>query len=534
TIKILDMGLVYFPGSTPNENSQLTVVGTVIGTPDYIAPEQTLDSHCVDIRADIYSLGCTFYYLLAGKPPFGDYRLMQKLMMHQTKDPKAINELRPEVPQYVADVVHKLCAKKPEDRYQTPLELATALTPAPPPGSALSMMSMVLPAHTPLPGSLPPQQPSAPDSSSSIHSSQRPISMFDTMARLPEGGSAGSTIIKLSTPIPDSAQISDALRAQPEAPTGPPPPQQFAVLKRHNGWVTTVSFSPSRRTLASGGVDGALKLWDLGSNPQDKSIDGAHSCDITKLAYAPDSEYLATASGGLEGMIRLWHCNGTDARPAQQITLGMTGTDALRFSPEGRLLAAGGSDNNVRLWDVHLATPKLLATLKGHQSDVKELAFLPDGNILISASRDGSIRVWNLAKFWSKEQATLEGLWGQVFSLGVAPDGDRMAFGALDQKVYVWEMTDTKPKLMRVIEGHNGTVKICHFNPDGETLLTVCDRGLCVLWDLRTGARRREWQLTSGSRSSMAVTFDGRYLAAGNSDGTISLYRFYPRRDRPD
>ena len=86
--------------------------GTLMGTPDFIAPEQAMNSHTVDIRADLYSLGCTLYFLLTGRAPFAEYPLIKKLMMHQTTDGREpIEEVRPDVPPAVAAIVKKLLAK---------------------------------------------------------------------------------------------------------------------------------------------------------------------------------------------------------------------------------------------------------------------------------------------------------------------------------------------------------------------------------------------------------------------------------------
>jgi hypothetical protein len=92
-----------------------------------MAPEQTLDSHGVDIRADLYSLGCTLYYLLAARVPFPGGSLGQKIASHQMKEAAPVESLRPDVPPAVAAVVRRLMAKRPEDRYQTPGELAAVL-----------------------------------------------------------------------------------------------------------------------------------------------------------------------------------------------------------------------------------------------------------------------------------------------------------------------------------------------------------------------------------------------------------------------
>ena len=131
TVKILDLGLARLHGDTKNGarlNTFMTADGTVaLGTVDYLAPEQALDFHRADIRADIYSLGCTFFYLLTGKPPFGDSPLAVKLMRHQQAEPPDLKERRPDVPDGLIPIIARMLAKKPADRYQTPGDVAAAL-----------------------------------------------------------------------------------------------------------------------------------------------------------------------------------------------------------------------------------------------------------------------------------------------------------------------------------------------------------------------------------------------------------------------
>ncbi len=127
TARLLDMGLARF---YRDEQDQLTLKyddKNVLGTADYVAPEQTRDSRNIDIRADIYGMGATFYFLLAGQPPFPEPTVAEKLVAHQTKNPRPIRELQPTVPSGVAKIVEKMMAKAPGDRYQTPAEIAAAL-----------------------------------------------------------------------------------------------------------------------------------------------------------------------------------------------------------------------------------------------------------------------------------------------------------------------------------------------------------------------------------------------------------------------
>ena len=134
-VKVLDFGLAQFARQEDaHADAAQTASGTVLGTADYIAPEQTSSSRTVDIRADVYSLGCTLYYLLAGRVPFPDGTVIDKLIHHATDTPPALSSLRPALPPELVAVVEKMMAKRPEDRYQKPAEVVQALRPFTSPG----------------------------------------------------------------------------------------------------------------------------------------------------------------------------------------------------------------------------------------------------------------------------------------------------------------------------------------------------------------------------------------------------------------
>jgi eukaryotic-like serine/threonine-protein kinase len=125
--RLLDMGLARF---YKDHGDQLTLKyddKIVLGTADYVAPEQVANSHSVDIRADIYGLGATLYFLLAGHPPFPVGTVSQKLLWHRTKEPTPIQQVRPEVPAGLAAIVGRMMAKDPKARYQTPAQVAAEL-----------------------------------------------------------------------------------------------------------------------------------------------------------------------------------------------------------------------------------------------------------------------------------------------------------------------------------------------------------------------------------------------------------------------
>jgi serine/threonine protein kinase len=126
TVKILDLGLAKF---SQDDLPSLTIAHdeNVLGTADYLAPEQALNSHNVDRRVDIYSLGCTLYYLLTGHPPFPEGTLPQRLMMHQTKTPASIFKDRPDAPKDLVDLCTRMMAKSPDARVQTAADVGQRL-----------------------------------------------------------------------------------------------------------------------------------------------------------------------------------------------------------------------------------------------------------------------------------------------------------------------------------------------------------------------------------------------------------------------
>ncbi len=145
-VKILDFGLATLadvaheasggrespdetPSSRDSEPGHLTAAGTMMGTPDFISPEQAGDAHSVDIRSDLYSLGCTLYFLLTGRPPFDEGSAMDRVKAHADRETTPIDTVRADVPAELAEVLRRMLAKDPADRFQSPSDVADALAP---------------------------------------------------------------------------------------------------------------------------------------------------------------------------------------------------------------------------------------------------------------------------------------------------------------------------------------------------------------------------------------------------------------------
>jgi serine/threonine-protein kinase len=127
TVKLLDLGLAKL---AEEDQTSLTLANdeNVLGTADYLAPEQALNSHTADHRSDIYSLGCTLYYLLTGRPPFPEGTISERLLKHQVEEPESLLKLRPDLPMSLIEICNKMMNKRPELRYESATEVATKLT----------------------------------------------------------------------------------------------------------------------------------------------------------------------------------------------------------------------------------------------------------------------------------------------------------------------------------------------------------------------------------------------------------------------
>jgi serine/threonine protein kinase len=128
-VKILDLGLgrLAFDPDSRVTTENLTVEGSILGSPDYLAPEQARDPSRVDIRADLYSLGCTLFHALAGEPPFKDTNLVRQILRHANQQPRQLKEFNQGLPDELERIVHTLMAKEPAQRYATPAQAGEAL-----------------------------------------------------------------------------------------------------------------------------------------------------------------------------------------------------------------------------------------------------------------------------------------------------------------------------------------------------------------------------------------------------------------------
>jgi serine/threonine protein kinase len=249
-VKILDFGLARLSVSEnagPGTGETLTREGCIVGTPEYMAPEQARDSRVVDIRSDIYSLGCTLYMMLAGRPPFKAASSVEMAVMHLNQLPEPVARYNPNLPPELSAVVHRMLAKKPDDRFQTPGAIANALLPW------ARLVAIASPAAGPAPVAAPvpvPQSSSAVSSATSLIVS-------------PDSRSSGSAMVSPNSAAMSAASSATSMlgRSAAEEPVVPPSVwmMHFQVLLR-----TFILFI----IFASIGIGCVIYLPDIGSHLQ--------------------------------------------------------------------------------------------------------------------------------------------------------------------------------------------------------------------------------------------------------------------------
>jgi eukaryotic-like serine/threonine-protein kinase len=222
-VKILDMGLVRsLVEEEDASRTELTRDGTVVGTPDYMSPEQAKNSSTVDHRADLYSLGCTLFYLLRGGPPFPDGSPIDKLLRHQLDPIPDIRQNRSDIPVALSELIARLMAKRPEDRPQTATEVAEALghilagtTKAGPDAEPFSFNddpnAIYRPESTPLPDSVAMPVPESSQPTTPARSVRLRVASPKSAAQVAVAPKPTKVLAKAFVPRADNAPSSDSL-----------------------------------------------------------------------------------------------------------------------------------------------------------------------------------------------------------------------------------------------------------------------------------------------------------------------------------
>jgi WD40 repeat protein/tRNA A-37 threonylcarbamoyl transferase component Bud32 len=274
--------------------------------------------------------------------------------------------------------------------------------------------------------------------------------------------------------------------------------QLLFSLDGHRNHVRSVTFSPDGRWLATGSIDRTVKIWDLESREEPRTLPG-HARGVNCVAFSPDGRLLASGSGGEElhrvaGEVKVW-----DWRTGrEQLTLGghVDGVWSLAWSPEGRRLVTGGMDSTIKVWDTTTGHEAL--TLREHRNRIWTVAFSSDGHRLVSASADRTVRVWD-GRPWQGEKLgqeilTLPGHPDFLEVIAFSPDGRCLASTARDGTVKLWDAWSGEELYARPGSGRPFSAQGVAFSPDGKWLATVEEGKRVMVWDfaaLRSGGGTR-------------------------------------------
>jgi WD40 repeat protein len=288
---------------------------------------------------------------------------------------------------------------------------------------------------------------------------------------------------------------------------------ELAVQTGHSGPISAIAFSPDRKTLASASWDITIKLWEVESGRELRTLNG-HSLPANSVAFSRDGKMLA--SGSYDKTIKLWDVES--GRELQTLNGHSEAVSSVTFSPDGKTLASGSGDKTIKLWEV--ASGREVRTLSGHSNWVSSVAFSPEGKTLASGSGDMSVKLWAVAD--GRELRTLSGHADRVYSIAFSPDGKTLASGSGDMSVKLWEVESGRE--LRTLRGHTDGVYSIAFSPDRRTLASRSGDNTIKLWEVASGRGLRTLNEDYKSVSSLTFSPDGKTLASGTDENTIKLW----------
>jgi WD40 repeat protein len=493
SVKITDFGL-----ARAAEDVKLTQTGFVAGTPLYMAPEQAKGEQ-VDHRADLFSLGSVLYAMCTGRPPFEGSTPFVVLKNVTEELPRPIREVNPDIPGWLVDVIARLHAKKPADRYQSAGEVANVL-----------LRGLMLLQHA--------EAPRCPLTGRRLHALRDRTWALAPLLLLVVLGGLGVTEASGLTRITRSFTAGVVTPANPPDAEGPSP-ALLGTLQGNSGPVWAVQFSPDGKTVAMAIDDGDVKLWEAGARRVRATL-GEHRGPVWAAAFRGDGKVFATASD--DGLVKLW--DPTTGKEVSEPLRYPQGQDrgsfrAVASSPDGKRLVTGTRDGRVTVWDVDSGAVAFTSD-KGHAGIVVSVAVSPDGKTIASGSGDKTVKLWDAAT--GQEQQTLKNPEGGVYSVAFSPDGKTLATGGWDKKVRLWEVGPGTNSAN--FAGHKEDVWSVAFSPDGKTLASGSEDKTVKLWDVATGRELATFRGHEGAVYAVAFSPDGKTVASGSRDGTVRLW----------
>jgi WD40 repeat protein len=515
--KITDFGLAKLADSDTEAAGVRgpTATGELLGTPNYMAPEQAaVRRQPVGPAADVYALGAILYELLTGRPPFTGETSLETVLQVLHNEPVSVTRLQPAVPLDLETICHKCLHKEARRRYSSALELADDL-------------------HRFLAG-----EPIR----------ARPVGLGERAwkwARRRPGVAGLSAVVVLVTAAALALVTWQWFRAEDEAVQARRAEGRAEEGRRQANEAEARLALQQGQVLCEQGDLGVGLLWlaraldraasagareldrplrinlaDWGSQMRPAGARLGSGGAVLGLAFDPSDRMVLAA--GKDGRVHCWDvaAGRQGGAPMVHPRPGLTWVSYAEFSPDGRTIATAGHDEAL-LWNA-ATHERLGAPLPHPPGMIWGMAFLPDGKRLATCSDDGSARVWDL----STRRVVRGPLWHSkgvrgYFTLAVSPNGQTLVTAGVDGLAIRWNLDTGQtvgPPFL-----HDSSVLKAVFTRDGSKLLTSTRGGTLHVWDLRTG-RGTDLPPQGTEINGLALSPDGRRFASATDFGVVRLW----------